>query len=82
MIVGIFPKDIHVSWESHLFGVVVGLAVAFLEAFTGRKEEVIETSNISSTYTIGLDDYFQYIGYYDVNFTNEQKSQTDEEKSD
>ena len=68
MIAGIFPKDIHISWESHLAGVLVGLGLAVVEAAKIRKETVPQIP-YSTTYFENLNQFgtngtYQNISYY------------------
>ena len=60
MIAGIFPKDIHISWESHLAGVLVGLGLAIVEATKIRKE-IVPKISYSTTYFENLN-YFEPTG--------------------
>ena len=39
MIWGIFPIDMKISWESHLFGGLTGTALAFIYVDRGPKTE-------------------------------------------
>jgi membrane associated rhomboid family serine protease len=41
MVWGIFPIDLTISWESHLFGGLTGMVFAFIYAHQGPKNEVI-----------------------------------------
>jgi len=63
MIAGIFPKDIHISWESHLAGVLVGLGLAVVEATKIRKETIPEIP-YSTT-------YFENLNYFETNGTQQ-----------
>lgn len=56
MIAGIFPKDIHISWESHLAGVLIGLGLAALESIKTRKE-ILPTIPFSTTYFDNLNQF-------------------------
>lgn len=38
MIAGLFPDDPHISWESHLFGAIMGLATSILFSNVGIQE--------------------------------------------
>ncbi len=78
MIIGIFPKDVRISWESHLFGVVVGLGVAFLETFTTKKPEEIELSNISTTYSSDMNEFYQDTHYFNITYISDQQSSVDD----
>ncbi|HIE15499.1 MAG TPA: rhomboid family intramembrane serine protease [Bacteroidales bacterium] len=48
MILGLFPKDIHISWESHIAGVLTGFGIAVLESYKIWKSS--STTPFSSTY--------------------------------
>ena len=56
MIAGIFPKDIHISWESHLAGVLTGMGLAINEAMKMRKKHDL-TDTYSTTYFDSLNQF-------------------------
>ncbi len=56
MIAGIFPKDVHISWESHLAGVLTGIGLAIIEALRIHKKRDL-TSICSTTYFDNLNQF-------------------------
>ncbi len=51
MMAGFFPKDIHVSWEGHLSGAIVGFLLALIEKNISWQEEVVNRRKIYKDYT-------------------------------
>ncbi len=51
MVWGIFPTNNNISWESHLFGLVVGFIVAFFFGKVEDKQVPIKNNTQNDEYT-------------------------------
>ena len=48
---GLFPKDIHISWEGHLAGVIIGFFLAIFESKFAELEDTEKRKKIYEDYT-------------------------------
>ncbi len=75
MIAGLFPKDIHISWESHLAGVLVGLGLSVVEAVKTR-QKTQSTIPFSTTYFDELSQFDSTGTFREINFFYNEENDT------